>query len=76
MAELADALDLGSSGRPWGFDSLYPHSRTATRHGVAVFSIENKTNLRNGKGLLGYVELVLKVCYIFSRSFFRVNVLK
>lgn len=25
MAELADALDLGSSGRPWGFDSLYPH---------------------------------------------------
>ena len=25
MAELADALDLGSSGRPWGFESLYPH---------------------------------------------------
>ena len=25
MAELADALDLGSSGRPWGFKSLYPH---------------------------------------------------
>ena len=25
MAELADALDLGSSGQPWGFDSLYPH---------------------------------------------------
>ena len=22
MAELADALDLGSSGRPWGFESL------------------------------------------------------
>ena len=26
MAELADALDLGSSGQPWGFDSLHPHS--------------------------------------------------
>ena len=26
MAELADALDLGSSGRPWGFKSLHPHS--------------------------------------------------
>jgi hypothetical protein len=25
MAELADALDLGSSGRPWGFKSLYAH---------------------------------------------------
>ena len=27
MAELADALDLGSSGRPCRFDSCYPHSR-------------------------------------------------
>ena len=25
MAELADALDLGSSGRPCRFDSCYPH---------------------------------------------------
>ena len=25
MAELADALDLGSSGRPWGFKSLIAH---------------------------------------------------
>ena len=25
LAELADALDLGSSGRPWGFKSLIPH---------------------------------------------------
>ena len=25
MAKLADALDLGSSGRPWGFKSLHPH---------------------------------------------------
>jgi hypothetical protein len=27
MAKLVDALDLGSSGRPWGFESLYPHSK-------------------------------------------------
>ena len=27
MAELADALDLGSSGRPWGFESLHPHEK-------------------------------------------------
>ena len=25
VAELADALDLGSSGRPWGFKSLHPY---------------------------------------------------
>ena len=25
MVELADTLDLGSSGRPWGFKSLYAH---------------------------------------------------
>ena len=25
MAELADALDLGSGGQPWGFKSLYAH---------------------------------------------------
>ena len=25
MAELADALDLGSSGQPCGFDSHYPY---------------------------------------------------
>lgn len=27
MAELADALDLGSSGRPCRFDSCYPQSK-------------------------------------------------
>ena len=24
VAELADAPDLGSGGRPWGFESLHP----------------------------------------------------
>ena len=45
MAELADALDLGSSGRPWGFKSLYPHqvgpSRTF-RFGWADFLLPKK----------------------------------
>ena len=27
MAELADALDLGSSGRPCRFDSCYPQEK-------------------------------------------------
>ena len=25
MAELADAIDLGSIPKGWGFESLYPH---------------------------------------------------
>ena len=25
MAKLVDALVLGTSGQPWGFESLYPH---------------------------------------------------
>ena len=29
MAELADALDLGSSGQPCGFDSHYPYQLVA-----------------------------------------------
>ena len=31
MAELVDALDLGSSGKPWGFESLYPHQTRIKR---------------------------------------------
>ena len=27
VAELADAPDLGSGGRPWGFESLHPHEK-------------------------------------------------
>ena len=36
MAELADALDLGSSGRPCRFDSCYPH-KEAISTGNTVF---------------------------------------
>jgi hypothetical protein len=33
MAKLVDALDLGSSGQPWGFESLYPHTnQPSARH--------------------------------------------
>ena len=27
MVELADTIDLGSIGRPWGFESLHPHEK-------------------------------------------------
>ena len=29
MAELADAIDLGSIPKGWGFKSLYPHQMVA-----------------------------------------------
>ena len=31
VAELADALDLGSSALAWGFESLHPHKKS--KHG-------------------------------------------
>ena len=39
MAELADALDLGSSGRPCRFDSCYPHAGPLGNLGVCFYSI-------------------------------------
>ena len=37
MAELADALDLGSSGRPCRFESCYPQYKSAyNRHSFYV----------------------------------------
>ena len=29
MAKLADAPDLGSGGKPWGFKSSHPHQKLA-----------------------------------------------
>ena len=37
VAELADALDLGSSGRPWGFESLHPHQALELQDSRAFF---------------------------------------
>ena len=37
MAELADALDLGSSGRPWGFKSSLPHQKTSYKDSSFCF---------------------------------------
>ena len=40
MAELADALDLGSSGRPCRFESCYPHApRPSGSDGLISFCL-------------------------------------
>ena len=53
LAELADALDLGSSGRPWGFKSLIAHHKHKKRHLYGVFFfmlLVNKKGLKlNGR---------------------------
>ena len=36
MAKLADALDLGSSGQPCGFDSHYPYQLVASDISLAT----------------------------------------
>ena len=42
MAELADALDLGSSGRPCRFKSCYPQLKTPVFTGVYFFGLHNE----------------------------------
>ena len=37
MAELADALDLGSSGRPCRFESCYPHTNSLKAYAFGLF---------------------------------------
>ena len=41
LAELADALDLGSSGRPWGFKSLIAHHKYQHTTCVLIFFSES-----------------------------------
>ena len=44
MAELADALDLGSSGQPCGFESHYPYHTEA--------SLDSKSKLASAAHLI------------------------
>ena len=39
MAELADALDLGSSSSECRFDSCYPHSKSSITTEIAVIGL-------------------------------------
>lgn len=56
MAELVDALDLGSSERSWGFESLYPHQTRITRtlgltQGLFCFSVKNGSECNHSSNL-------------------------
>ncbi len=42
VAELADALDLGSSGQPWGFKSLHPHQIGGQKSGTGMPEFRRK----------------------------------
>ena len=50
MAELADAIDLGSISKEWEFKSLYPHQKTGQNRGkrfCPVFMFYNLSVLLN-----------------------------
>ena len=40
VAKLADALDLGSSGQPWGVKSSHPHQRKTSKASLFLYFIE------------------------------------
>ena len=67
MAELADALDLGSSGRPCRFKSCYPHHR--------IGSVDQVDYLVGGFFLLRYCRncsagvLFLFIIYLMVLKF-------
>ena len=60
MAELADALDLGSSGKPWGFKSSQPHHIACLRQGLGNKSEE--------QGLRSYSFLVIKEIEMIKKN--------
>ena len=47
MAELADALDLGSSSKEWGFKSSCPHQKKLLSFGATFFK-HKKTRANAG----------------------------
>ena len=52
LAELADALDLGSSGRPWGFKSLIPHHFKRADTFVSAFFFCKHVDFKGFSGFL------------------------
>ena len=69
MAELADALDLGSSGRPWGFKSLCSHQKSSSL--TIRFDANSFLFYCNGDTL----KLVgSKLCSSFGREIERKNI--
>ena len=81
MAELADALDLGASGQPWGFKSPCPYHQETIKKilspkspissGFSAFcgAVSRKSKLRLAKGFAGKGKAVpKKAVYPFSFS--------
>ena len=54
VAELADALDLGSSSREWGFKSLHPHHKKPCKmQGFFVVEIYMWYAIQKNRGAYG-----------------------
>lgn len=68
MAELADAIDLGSISKEWEFKSLYPHQKTGQNRGkrfCPVFMFYNLSVLLNFRYASVFPYLSIKTLGIF-----------
>ena len=84
MAKLVDAPDLGSGGKPWGFESLYPHQekKESALGSLSFFSacvvmqhilkiddyIRGSTTIKNCRAL-GSIFCCQKMQRFYARNF-------
>ena len=71
MVKLADTQDLGSCGKPWGFESLHPHQRRRKATFITASAIACRLFLRlrlllPQKTLLRIFNKVSSICRFFN----------
>ena len=71
MVKLADTQDLGSCGKPWGFESLHPHQRRRKATFITASAIACRLFLRPRlllpqKTLLRIFNKVSSICRFFN----------
>ena len=72
MAELADALDLGSSGQPCRFDPCYPHHKKHLHKGEERYVVDRIRSNKKGDDKPRFVSQTIgkyakNLCYIFFK---------
>ena len=61
MAELADAQDLGSCGRPCRFDSCYPHQTIEGR-------VKNENSFFTRPSIVQHIRMIVCIYVAFFTS--------
>ena len=73
MAELADALDLGSSGQPCGFDSHYPYQSEQDYTTCSDNFFEKTKRFPSLLLLEATLYIINLTCYNSERIDFKIN---